>query len=55
MLKIRCPKHPRYNGLISPRASCEPCMKLYRIRLECLVNRIEIVDKDRPKENVNGG
>lgn len=32
MLTIYCAKHPRYNGRLMPRASCEPCKVLWEIR-----------------------
>jgi hypothetical protein len=33
-LKLKCPKHPRYNGrLANFHASCRSCEYLYRLRL----------------------
>lgn len=42
-LKIRCPEHPRYDGEADPRASCEPCLWLWKTRLNAEQARLEIV------------
>jgi hypothetical protein len=47
-LKIRCPRHPRYSGRRSPRASCQGCIELYNIRLKAQMLRLEIVEKQQP-------
>lgn len=46
MLKLRCSKHPRYNGKHSPRASCQRCYEIWRIRNEALrgLVRLEVVE-----------
>jgi len=52
MLKLRCSKHPRYKGEKSPRASCSPCIELYRLRLHALAMRLEVVgSKPTAKES----
>lgn len=43
MLKLKCPKHPRYSGAESPRCSCAPCQIIQRLRLEAETNRLEVV------------
>jgi hypothetical protein len=37
MLKIKCPKHPKYNGSRSPHASCEACQAIWKARQDCLM------------------
>ena len=39
-LKIQCPKHKRYNGIKSPRASCIQCQSIYSIRLQATQDRL---------------
>lgn len=29
---MRCPKHPQYLGIFTPRVSCEDCWALFRLR-----------------------
>jgi len=43
MVKVRCSTHKRYDGVRSPRASCDRCIELYRIRLTAIAARLEIV------------
>ena len=33
MIVLRCPKHPRYNGVTPPRAACQGCQALERLRV----------------------
>jgi len=49
MLKIYCPKHPRYAGLTSPRAACQGCQDLWGLRMTALGWRLG-VGKPPPKE-----
>ena len=42
MLKIFCPKHPRYTGQISPRANCDFCMEVFIIRGKAEFQRLGI-------------
>lgn len=49
MLKLKCQKHPRYTGMISPRASCQPCITIHHIRLMAEGGRVTIVSAP-PKE-----
>jgi hypothetical protein len=32
--KLKCAKHPHYNGRASPKASCLSCMTIWRLRRE---------------------
>jgi hypothetical protein len=32
--RLRCQRHPRYNGRTSPKASCLSCMTIWRVRRE---------------------
>lgn len=43
-LKLKCPRHSRYSGTDSPRASCEACMFIYQTRLKAEMNRVQVVD-----------
>jgi hypothetical protein len=43
MLKLKCNRHPKYSGNKSPRASCEACVALYRIRLDAIRDRVQVV------------
>lgn len=43
-LKLRCAKHPRYNGKKAPPASCEPCQYLYFTRVKALENHCQVVE-----------
>ena len=47
MLVIKCPKHPRYNGTISPRASCPMCIQLHVVRLNAIADRLVVVERPR--------
>lgn len=42
MLKIFCPKHPRYTGQTSPRCSCEQCQALAVIRTTAALEHLGI-------------
>lgn len=48
MLKLKCTRHPRYNGQSSPRASCEQCVTLHTLRLMALNRRLTIVETTKP-------
>jgi len=48
MLKIKCPRHPRYNGKLSPRASCPFCLAIHTLRLRAITDRLIVVES--PKE-----
>jgi hypothetical protein len=43
MLRVQCKKHPRYTGERSPRASCEQCLTLHKLRLAAIEDRLTIV------------
>jgi hypothetical protein len=43
MLRLKCKRHPRYDGERSPRASCDYCLELYRIRCQAVMSRLVIV------------
>jgi hypothetical protein len=43
MLKLKCPRHPRFNG-INPKASCQACITLSTIRNMAYVNRVTVVE-----------
>jgi len=32
--KLKCQRQPRYNGRLSPKASCAACMAIWRVRRE---------------------
>lgn len=42
MVQLSCKKHPRYKATDFPRASCEPCIKLYELKQMALANRLEV-------------
>jgi len=44
MLKVKCEKHSRYSGLRPPRASCQPCMEIWKMREQARVSGCRIVD-----------
>jgi len=48
MIILRCPKHPRYKGMIDPRANCEECIALRRLRIAAEMNRLTVMN--RPAE-----
>jgi len=51
MLVLKCPKHPRYNGTVSPRAACDPCIALWEIRMKAEVRRVIVVEKKAKVQN----
>lgn len=44
MLKLKCPKHPRFAGKTSPRASCPVCIELYQLRLRAIREHVVVVE-----------
>lgn len=45
MLKLSCPKHPKYQAVLSPRASCEPCKTLWDIKQIAEMNHVKVKEK----------
>lgn len=41
-VKLTCPKHPRYNAKISPRANCDECLAIYTMALNAAALRIKV-------------
>ena len=57
MLKLKCTKHPRYNGTKSPKASCYQCIEIQKLRYTAQVAHITVVDpkgSNEPAEEPNG-
>lgn len=44
MLKLKCPKHPRSNG-INPKANCQICITLMSIRTMAFANHVDVVER----------
>jgi hypothetical protein len=42
MLKLTCPKHPKYKAVFSPKASCESCMAMYDIKQIAEMNHVKV-------------
>jgi len=49
MLKLKCARHPRFNG-INPRASCEICIALAKMRSEAYIKRITVITQEAKHE-----
>lgn len=50
MLKLKCTKHPRYNGQRSPKASCDACRFIQRVFFDAGINRVEVVGLTKDKD-----
>lgn len=50
MLRLKCPKHPKYDGLQSPRASCQICISLWNLRFKAVLGGAVLVFKHKGKE-----
>lgn len=42
MLRLKCLRHPRFDGRGSPRASCHQCIEIRNIRYAALAARLEV-------------
>lgn len=51
MLKLKCKKHPKYAGKVSPRCSCAACYDIWVIRRNCEVNRTVTIIESTPREH----
>jgi len=47
MLKLRCDKHPRYDGVKPPRAACAICIVMYEAALKLQANGVKVNPKPR--------
>ena len=52
MLVLKCPRHPRYTGEQSPRASCLICIGLWKVRLQAEYNHVTVVVTSRRRVKV---
>jgi len=53
MLTLKCPRHPRYNGKESPRASCQQCLFIYHARRDAAINRVQTERSEEGKTKVS--
>lgn len=50
MLKIRCPKHPKYAAKKEPKANCYECVSLWDIKLKAQVNHLQVNPEPKPRK-----
>jgi hypothetical protein len=44
MLRLKCEKHPRSNG-VNPKANCQVCIYLQTLRSQAFANGVKVVSK----------
>jgi hypothetical protein len=44
MIKLQCPKHPRYKGILAPRAACDACIYLWELVMKIRAERLAVVN-----------